>query len=164
METQHDYVLIALMLMLFWALGVPIFNWALTLIPKKYRIKIPPPKRYKNKKSPIYQLRQGIFSSFYSIQKWEIGWTDVYENKGWYILIPFSGFFMHKRYILLNDTYGEYTKKDIEDSYPELHDIAATYEKYKKEAEKKYRNLMKEEDLFENTLKDINSEFLENYE
>lgn len=73
-------------------------------------IKLPIPKKYKDKKSPIYQLTHTGCDDYYSIVKWELGYGDMNEN--YLLLVLGSGLFRRYGYNYAG-TKGYYHKDDL---------------------------------------------------
>jgi len=120
-----------------------------------YRFKIPPPKRFKNKVTPIYKLNvyEGTKNCF-SISKYQLEWVDIDFLNYRFSLIPFSALFQRYKYVPVDFFY------EFEMDLDGVTDIGLLWEsEYSKELELKSA-AQKEKDR----VNKLNKVFLENYE
>ena len=73
-----------------------------------YRYKLPIKNKFKDKKSPIYELQYSYLNGTYGISKWELKWCD---SDDWFI--PFSALFQTYKYVEVGN-YGRFLKEDLD--------------------------------------------------
>jgi len=133
-----------------------IFNGALSYIDARF--KIPAPKRFKTKITPIYEINiYEDYKDFFTVSKHELKWVDFdgYTYLFWFI--PFVSLFQHYKYVEVA-TY-EFDTKLEEDT-----DIGALWEE--KFAEKDLKQQIKEteEERLIARVNTLNKTFKDNYE
>ncbi len=96
-------LLIILLTMLIIGIVIPIFNMILSLVVKR-RFKLPIPKRFRGKATPIYKLTDKFHGcqSEYFVSKYELKYEDFDFRDGdnWRWFIPFMFLFNIYRYSL----------------------------------------------------------------
>lgn len=145
-----------LLLLFAYTLVVPLFNYSLRCA-FSWRGKLPKPKKYQSKKSPIYNLVKYNFENYYQIQKWVLRYRNTDEE--WFAyFIPFMSLFEIYKYDL-EGSLGDFKIGDIHSLKSlevEYEAISAVDKKQWDEAQiLKQRRLTKIEDL--------NTEFNNNY-
>lgn len=163
MDDITSLVFQILIIILGYAILIPLTNMVLA----SFNIKIPwfKPKKYKNKKSPIYEMcdSKTTFNCAYKVYKWELGWSKLNEDDRLYLfLIPFSGLFIFYRYGLCDESFGEFSETDV----LKLPFDFSLEEYYEAEYVKKYKESL-EEKIKENNIRkkldNFNNEFDNNY-
>ncbi len=121
------------------------------------RFKFPPPKKFKNKITPIYKIVSFV-GDYNTVYKYELKWEDIDMGDIELYLIPFSSLFQKYRYIQCNFRY------DFEERLENIQNIEELYEtalEVKKIKDKKENDVYAREI---NKLNELNKTFLENYE
>lgn len=72
----------------------------------KHRFKIPAPKRFKNKVTPIYKLNSyEEAKNWFSISKYQLEWTDFDATSYRFWLLPFITLFQRYKYVPVDFFY-----------------------------------------------------------
>lgn len=123
----------------------------------KFRVKLSPPKRFKNKVSPIYKLTvwEGTKNCF-SIGKYELQWVDFYESYRFWLL-PFTALFQRYKYVAI-DYY------EFEIDLDGVTNIGLLWESEFARRHKKEIDLKSAEQKELEKVNNLNKIFLENYE
>lgn len=120
----------------------------------KFRVKLSPPKRFKNKVTPIYELNvYEEVRNWFSISKYQLEWTDFGATSYRFWLLPFITLFQRYKYVPV-DCY------EFEMDLDGVTNIGLLWEgKYSKELEVKSAAQKELEKVNK-----LNKVFLENYE
>lgn len=149
-------LLVSQIVLAFYALLVMIINCSIKEL--SLRFKISPPKRFKTKVTPIYEVTTyEETSSYFSIGKYELAWIDFDSNNSRFYLLPFVTLFQRYRYKAV-DFF------DFEQKLEENTDIENLFEE--KFAEKNKKQIEKEtaEKREKDKIDSLNKVFKENYE
>lgn len=118
------------------------------------RFKIPPPKRFSTKQTPIYKLES--WDKKWSVTKYELQWCENWEHpSSW--LIPFSSFFVRFKYVDVGEYVFDYDLEGITD-------IGMLWEKRFTEVNIEISAKKTEEQKRTDKIAELNKTFLENYE
>lgn len=118
-----------------------------------YRFTLPIKEKFKNKKSPIYELQYSYLNGTYGISKWELNWCD--SN---YYFIPFSALFQTYKYVEV-DNYGSF----IESELSNLKSLKKAYEDMYKADKLSNSIKLSEKDKLKHKVEKLNMEFTNNY-
>lgn len=136
-----------------YLLFILIFNSLLSNF--KFRIKLSPPKRFKNKVTPIYKLND--YGGYLSISKYQLEWVDFSTGSYRFILLPFITLFQRYKYVPV-DCY------EFEMDLDGVTDIGLLWEsKFAKKHSKEIELKTAAQKELEKVNK-LNKIFLENYE
>ncbi|HSE99739.1 MAG TPA: hypothetical protein VLA48_02495 [Nitrososphaeraceae archaeon] len=124
----------------------------------KFRIKLSPPKRFKNKVTPIYKLVPWEETkNCFSISKYQLEWTNFGATSYRFWLLPFITLFQHYKYVPV-DCY------EFEMDLDGVTNIGLLWEgKYAKKYSKELELKSAAQKELEKVNK-LNKVFLENYE
>ncbi len=124
----------------------------------KFRFKLPPPKRFLTKVTPIYKVSvYEEVENYFNISKYELAWIDFCSGNYRFWLLPFCGLFQIYKY----QPIGFYA---FEQKLEEGIDIGAMYEvKFAEENKKQIEERTAEQKELDKIDK-LNKTFLENYE
>jgi len=124
----------------------------------KIKFKLPPPKRFLTKITPIYKVSvYEEVENYFNISKYELAWIDFCSENYRFWLLPFCGLFQRYKYQAVGFYAFEQKLEEgmnIEDSYE-----TKSAEENKKQIEEKTAE-QKELDK----INKLNKIFLENYE
>jgi hypothetical protein len=128
------------------------------IIYSNIRFKIPAPKRFKDKITPIYEMATYYeLESYFTIKKYVLKWEEFNYETNLFYIAPFGSLLLKYKYVQV----GEY---EFEDKIGDVTDIAILYEdKYNKIHAKELESKT-EKDIKTNRINKLNKTFLENYE
>lgn len=121
------------------------------------RFKFLPPKKFKNKVTPIYKITS-FTNDWNTIYKYQLEWEDIDMGDIELYLIPFSSLFQKYRYVQCSFRYEFEERLENIQNIEELYETALEVKKIKDK---------KENDVYAreiNKLNELNKTFLENYE
>lgn len=131
-----------------YCVATMILNWLLSYFPRK--IKLPIPKKYAKKKSPIYKLDFSHWGH-YRIQKWELKYVSFETMGGYMFFVPFCSLFSSYRYTITK-TLGQYLEEEIGG----IEDLETEFERRQQEKKRAIS-------IQQHKIKTLNSEYDENY-
>jgi hypothetical protein len=148
--------IIAQFLLVIWILLSFAINF-LTLN-SNIRFKIPAPKRFKDKVTPIYELvTYHEFVYYFTIKKYVLKWEEFNYETDLFCIVPFVSLLLKYKYIEV----GEY---EFENKISSITDIAVLYEDRYNEIYEKNLKIRTDEDIKIDMISKLNKTFLENYE
>ena len=118
-----------------------------------YRYKLPIKNKFKDKKTPIYELQYSYLNGTYGISKWELKWCD---SDAWFL--PFSAIFQTYKYEEV-DNYGEFLKEDLDN----LKSLKRVYEDMSKANNAVNIIKLSAKDKLKQKIEKLNTEFTNNY-
>ena len=159
LRKDEDYVECLVLSALFFQMLL-LINWIISLIVNgalkeyiNYRYKLPIKEKFKNKKSPIYELQYCYLNGTYSISKWELKWCD---SDNWFL--PFSALFQIYRYEEVGNR-GSFLECELK----ELRNLKAEYE-FLADLDVKNNNAeLSKKDKLKQKIEKLNTEFINNY-
>jgi hypothetical protein len=122
------------------------------------RFKIPAPKRFKDKITPIYELvtyHEAV--DYFTIKKYVLKWEEFNYETNLFYIVPFVSLLLKYKYVEI----GEY---EFEHNISDVTDIALLYEDKYNEIHAKELESKTEKDIKANRINKLNKTFLENYE
>jgi hypothetical protein len=132
------------------------FNASLRCL--KFRIKLPPPKRFLVKITPIYEVNvYDEIDDYFDIIKYELAWVDFNSFDYKFYILPFCTLF--KRY-----KYYEAGSYGFEQKLEESADIGLLYEEKFAEKNKKQMEVETAKQKELDKINKLNKVFKENYE
>lgn len=118
-----------------------------------YRYKLSIKNKFKDKKSPIYELQYSYLNGTYGISKWELKWCD---SDNWFL--PFSALFQTYKYEEVGN-YGEFLKKDLDN----LKSLRFEYKTLANLNTRENNIELSAKDKLKQKIEKLNTEFTNNY-
>lgn len=136
-----------------YTLIIPIINGILREY-VSYRYKLPVKNKFKDKKTPIYELQFSYLNGTYGISKWELKWCD---SNNWFL--PFSALFQTYKYVEVGK-HGIFFEED----FKTLNSLRKVYEDMDKTSKAVTTIKLSAKDKLKQKINSLNKEFAENYE
>jgi hypothetical protein len=148
--------LIAQFLLVIWILLSFAINFL--ILYSNIRFKIPAPKRFKDKITPIYEMatyHEAVYH--FTIKKYVLKWEEFNYETNLFYIVPFVSLLLKYKYVEVGEYEFEYEISGITD-------IALLYEDRYNEIHAKELEIKTEKDIKTNRINKLNKTFLENYE
>lgn len=118
-----------------------------------YRYKLPIKNKFKDKKSPIYELQFSYLNGTYCISKWELKWCN---SDAWFL--PFSAIFQTYKYVEVGN-HGSFFDSELDN----LKLLKKVYEDMAKANNATNIIKLSAKDKLKQKIEKLNTEFTNNY-
>lgn len=158
MDTR-ELILIIIILFFGYTIVNSWFNCFFYTLPMK-KIKLPLPRKFKNKVSPIYRLVPKV-SGNYEIEKWSLEYVEI---EGWRtIFIPLMGLFEEQKFVHVG-TLGNFNSMfNSVNNIKFLNSLDTNYEDLLNQKMKAELLKKAEEEIRLSPIKKLNKKFNDNY-